>query len=93
MQSAERFLDTLKNGKPLTKNVLKQLAKRFLIPLGLTVAGSVAEAGIIKKNLRIEHTSFGLSTGNSMDNIMMEKVKSLEESGLLIKGVSAAIKN
>ena len=92
MQSAERFLDTLKNGKPLTKNVLKQLAKRFLIPLGLTVAGSVAEAGIIKKNLRIEHTSFGLSTGNSIDDIM-EKVKSFEESGLLIKGVSATIKN
>ena len=33
------------------KNVLKQLAERFLIPLGLTVAESVADAGINKKIL------------------------------------------
>ena len=43
----------LKTGLPLIKNVIKPLAKSVLIPLGLTVAASAADAGIHKKNLRI----------------------------------------
>ena len=43
----------LKTRLPLMKNVIKPLAKRVLIPLGLTVAASAADAGIHKKNLRI----------------------------------------
>ena len=43
----------LKSGLPLTKNVIKPLAKSVLIPLGLTAAASAADAGIHKKNLRI----------------------------------------
>ena len=43
----------LKTGLPLIKNVIKSLAKSFLIPLGLTAAASAADAGIHKKNLRI----------------------------------------
>ena len=43
----------LKTGLPLIKNVIKPLAKSFLIPLGLTVAASAADAGIHKKNIRI----------------------------------------
>ena len=39
----------LKTGLPLMKNVIKPLAKRFLIPLGLTAAASAADAGIHKK--------------------------------------------
>ena len=39
----------LKTGLPLTKNVIKQLAKCVLIPLGLTAAASAADAGIHKK--------------------------------------------
>ena len=39
----------LKTGLPLIKNVVKSLAKSVLIPLGLTVAVSVANAGIHKK--------------------------------------------
>ena len=43
----------LKTGLPLTKNLIKPLAKSVLVPLGLIVAASVADAGIHKKNLRI----------------------------------------
>ena len=43
----------LKTGLPLVKNVIKPLSTRILIPLGLTAAASVADAGIHKKNLRI----------------------------------------
>ena len=39
----------LKAGLPLIKNVIKPSAKNVLIPLGLTAAASVADAGIHKK--------------------------------------------
>ena len=39
----------LKTGLPLTKNVIKPLAKSVLIPLGLTAATSAADAGIQNK--------------------------------------------
>ena len=42
-----------KTGLPLKKNVIKPLAKRALISLGLTAAASAADAGINKKILRI----------------------------------------
>ena len=51
----------LKVGLPLMKNLIKPLAKSFLIPLGLTVAASAADAGIHKKNFRIWN--------NNTDNI------------------------
>ena len=47
------FGPLLKTGLPLIKNVIKPLAKSVLIPLGLTVAASAADAGIHKKNIRI----------------------------------------
>ena len=43
----------LKTGLPLIKNVITPLAKSVLILLGLTAAGSAANAGIHKKNIRI----------------------------------------
>ena len=43
----------LKTGLPLIKNVIKPLAKSVLIPSGLTVEASAADAGIHKKNIRI----------------------------------------
>ena len=57
IQSGE-FLDrilgsSLKTGLPLIKNVIKLLAKNVLIPLGLTVAASAADAGIHRKNFSI----------------------------------------
>ena len=48
----------LKTGLPLITNVVKPLAKRVLIPLGLTAAASAADAGIHKK-------SWGLRCRNS----------------------------
>ena len=38
----------LKPGLPLIKNVIEQLTKSVLIPLGLTAVGSAADAGIDK---------------------------------------------
>ena len=38
----------LKTGSPLIKNVIKPLAKRVLIPLGLTAASSATDVGIHK---------------------------------------------
>ena len=40
----------LKTGLPLMKSVIKLLAKRVLIPLGLTAVASAADAGIHKKS-------------------------------------------
>ena len=49
-----KLLDPLiKTGLSLTKSVIKPLAKSVLIPLGLTSAVSLADAGIHKKNIRI----------------------------------------
>ena len=44
----------LKTGLPLIKNVIKPLAKSVLIPLGLTVAASAADAGIHNKYQDLE---------------------------------------
>ena len=41
----------LKTGLPLTKNVIKPLAKSVLVTLGLTPAASAADAGIHEKIL------------------------------------------
>ena len=38
----------LNTGLPLIKNVIKQLARNVLIPLGLNAAASAADAGIQK---------------------------------------------
>ena len=54
MIQSQRFLGRLlgpllKTGIPLIKNVITPLAKRVLIPLGLTAAASAAEAVTHKK--------------------------------------------
>ena len=46
-----RFGSLLKSGLLLIKNVIESLAKRVLIPLGLTAAASAADAGIHKEIL------------------------------------------
>ena len=81
----------LKTGLALIGNVLKPLAKSVLIPLGLTATGSATDAAIHKK-------MFGSGTiiliiSNEEMNDIMKVIKSLEESGLLIKGVHETIKN
>ena len=76
---------------PLIGNVLKPLAKSVLIPLGLTPAASATDAIIHKKMFGSSVTTLIISN-EEMNNIM-KIIKSLEVSGLLIKGVSETIKN
>ena len=80
----------LKTGLPLVKNVITPLAKTVLIPLGLTAAVSVADAGTHKKILGSGgHTTLIISNKDMEDLIKI--VKSLEDSGLLLKGVIESI--
>ena len=85
----------LKTGLPLMKSVIKQLVKSVLIPLGLTAAASAADAAIHKKILGSgqpnNNTTLIIST-NEMDDIL-KIVKSLEDSGVLLKGVSETIQH
>ena len=73
------------------KNVLKPLAKSVLILLGLTVAASATNAAIHKEMFGSGVTT--LIILNEEMNDIMKVVKSLEQSGLLTKGFSEAIKN
>ena len=81
----------LKTGLPLIKNVIAPLAKSVLIPLGLTAAASAADAGIHKKILRSGNTTLIISNKDMHDLIKI--VKSLEDSGLLLKGVTESVQN
>ena len=78
----------LKTGLPLTKNVLKPLAESVLIALGLTAAVAT-DAAIHKKMFRSGTATLIIS--NEEMNDIIKIVESLEESGLLIKGVSETI--
>ena len=81
----------LKTGLPLIKNVIKPLTKSVLIPLGLTAATSATDAGIHKKILGSGYTTLIISNDELEDVIKI--VKSLEDSGLLLKGVTETIQN
>ena len=80
----------LKTGLPLMKSVIKPLAKRILIPLVLTAA-SAADAGIHKKILGSGHNNTTLIISNDEMGDILKIVKSLEDSGMLLKGVSETI--
>ena len=76
----------LKTGLPLIGNV----AKSVLIPLGLTAAASATDAAIHKKMFESGFTIQVIS--NEERNDIMNIVKSLKDSGLLIKGVRKQLK-
>ena len=81
----------LKTGLPLIKNVIKPLAKIDLILLGLTAATSAADAGIHKKILqsgRKYNTTTTLIISNDKIEDIIKIEKSLEDSGILLKGVT-----
>ena len=83
----------LKTGLPLIKNVIKPLAKSILIPLGLTAAASPADMGIRKKILGSgKHNTTLIISNDEMEDII-KIIKSLEDSGLLLKGVSETVQN
>ena len=72
-------------------NVLKPLAKKDLIPLGIATAASAINVAIQKK--MFEWSTTTLIVSNEEMNHIIKIVQFLEESGLLIKGVSKAIQN
>ena len=72
------------------KNIIKPLTKSILIPLGLTAAA--ATDGAIQKNRSGPGTTTLIISNEEM-NDLIKVVKSLQESGLLIKEVSEKIKN
>ena len=96
MGQSGRFLGRLlgqwlKTGLLVTKNVLKLLAKSVLIPLGLTAAATATDAAIQKKIFGSGMTTLIISNEEMGD--IMKIIKSLEEFGLLTKGVGKTIKD
>ena len=81
----------LKTRLPLMKNVIQTLAKSVLIHLGLTAVASGADAGIHKRNLGSGHNALIISNDEMEDIVKI--VKALENSALLLEGVSETIKN
>ena len=89
----------LKTGLSLIKNVIKPLSKSVLIPLGLTAAAAAAaDVGIDKKNLESGHSSSShkntvlLISNNDIEDII-KIVKSLGDSGLLLKELTGTVQN
>ena len=82
----------LKTGLPITKDVIKLLAKSVLILLGLTAAASAADAGIHKKILGSGNMTTLIISNDEIEDII-KIVKSLEGSGLLLKGVTETVQN
>ena len=78
----------LKTGLPLIKNVIKPLAKSVLIPSRLSAAASAADA-VIHKILGSGTTALVISNDEMEDIIKI--VKSLKDSGFLLKGVSETV--
>ena len=87
-----RFLGSLwsKLASPLMK-VAVTLAKNILAPLGITAAALAIEAGIKKKIHGSGTTTLIIS--NEESNDIMKIVQALEESNILLKGVTKTIKN
>ena len=97
----------LKTGLPLIGSILKPLAKSVLFPLRLTAGGSATDAAIHKKMFGLERRPSDLASRpseltfrmtaliifNEEINDIIKIVKSLEESGSLIKGDSEKIQN
>ena len=81
----------LKTGLPLKIKILKPLPKTVLIPLGLIAAASGTDTAIHKKMFGSCNTS--LIVSNEEINNIMKITKSLEESGLVIKGVNQTVKS
>ena len=91
------FLDKLlgpllKIGLPLIKSVIKPLAKSVLIPLGLTAAASAADAGIHKKLLGSGNNTTLIISNHEKEDVI-KIVNSLEDSSLLLKGVTESVQN
>ena len=85
------FAPLLKGGLPLMKSVLQPLGEGVVILLGLTTAAPATDAGIHKKILGSRTRTLVISNKEMKD--ILKIVRSLEDSGLLLKGVSETIQN
>ena len=74
------------------KSVITPLAKSVLIPLGLTAAAAAADAGIHKKILGSGNNTTLIISNKDMDDLI-KIVKSLEDSGLSLKGITESVQN
>ena len=89
----------LKTGISLIKDVIKPLAKSLLIPLGLTAAALAADAGIHKKILgsgtpsSSHNNNTVLIISNDEIEDIIKIIKSLEDSGLLLEGITETVQN
>ena len=68
-----------------------EVAKNILVPLGITAAASAIDAGIQKKIHGSGTTTLIIS--NEEMNDIMKIVQALEDSNILLKGVTKTIKN
>ena len=86
------FLGSLlsKLAGPLMK-VAIPLAKNVLAPLGITAAASAIDAGI-QKEIHGSGTTTLIISNEEMNDIM-KIVQTLEDSNILLKGVTKTIKN
>ena len=73
------------------KSVFTPFAKSVFLPLGLTPAASATDGACQKKIYGSGMTALIVSNEKMKD--VMEIVKMLEESGLLIKDVSETVEN
>ena len=86
MQKGGFLAPLLKSGLPLLKSVIKTLAM-----LGLTIAASATDAAIHKKVLGSgNHTTLIISNDDMQD--LLKIVKSLEDSGILLDGITETVK-
>ena len=75
----------------LLMKVAVPLAKNVLAPLGITAAASALDAGIQKKIHGSGTTTLIIS--NEEMNDIMKIVQALEDSNILLKGVTKTLKN
>ena len=81
-----------RNGNTRSKRNCFGDFKRILIPLGLTAAPSAADTGIHKKILGSGNMTTLIILNDEIEDII-KIVKSLEDSGLLLKGVTETVQN
>ena len=81
-------------GLPLMKSLLTPIAKSVFLSLGLTAGMSAADAAIQKKKKKkLWIRNYSINNFECRNGRYNEKVKSLEESGLIVKGITKTIKN
>ena len=81
------LMPLLKSGLPLLKSVVKPLGM-----LGLTAAASATDAARNKKILGIKNDTTLIISNDDMQDLL-KIVKSLENSGILLNGITETVKN